>query len=72
MTLFEFKDSPETCTYLYGLDAGNFSVIENDKKDFHVPIRIGIRRSKIKYLDAREFFRILEAAILFYEGFFSH
>ena len=71
MTLFEFKDSPATCTYLYGFDAGNFSIIDNDKKDFPVPIRIGIRRSKIKYLDPREFFRLLESAIQFFETFFS-
>jgi aminopeptidase N len=36
-----------------------------------VPIRIGIRKSKIQFIDPREFFRILEAAILFYEEFFS-
>jgi len=69
-TLFIFDESPETCSYLYGMDAGNFSAIENDNKEFPIPIRIGIRRSKIKYLDAREYFRILEAAIEFYEEFF--
>jgi aminopeptidase N len=65
-----FEPSPPISTYIYGMDAGSFSVIENDNK-FKVPVRIGIRKSKIQYIDPREFFRILEAAILFYEDFFS-
>lgn len=65
-----FEQSPPISTYIYGMDAGSFSIIENDK-EFKVPIRIGIRKSKIKFIDPREFFRILEAAILFYEEFFS-
>ena len=64
-----FETSPPISTYLYGMDAGSFSIIENDK-EFKIPIRIGIRKTKIKFIDPREFFRILEAAILFYEDFF--
>ena len=65
-----FEQSPPISTYLYGMDAGSFSIIDNDNKEFKVPIRIGIRKTKIKFIDPREFFRILEAAILFYEDFF--
>ena len=65
--LVEFEDTPSISTYLYGMDAGPFSYVENDNKEFDiVPLAIGIRKSKIKYLDAREFFRIMEAAIRFY------
>lgn len=53
------------------MDAGNFSIIENDNKSFKVPMRIAIRKSKIKYIDPREFFRLMEQAIQFYEVFFS-
>ena len=70
-TLFEFEDCPAVSTYLYGMDAGPFAYVKNDNKDFKVPIAIGIRKSKLKFLDAREFFRILEASILFYEDFFG-
>lgn len=52
------------------MDAGPFAYVKNDK-EFKVPIGIGIRKSKLKYLDAREFFRLLEASILFYEDFFG-
>jgi hypothetical protein len=50
------------------MDAGPFSYVENDNKEFNeiVPLAIGIRKSKLKYLDAREFFRIMESAIRFY------
>jgi aminopeptidase N len=53
------------------MDAGNYSVIENDNASYKVPMRIGIRKSKIKFIDPREYFRIMEAAIAFYESFFS-
>ena len=66
-----FEESPPISTYLYGMDAGNYSVIENDNKTFNVPMRIGIRKSKIKFIDPREFFRLMEASITFYESFFS-
>ena len=69
-TVFEFEDSPPISSYLYGMDAGPFSYLENDK-EYRVPIGIGIRQSKLKYLDHLEFFRILEASIDFYEEFFS-
>jgi len=65
-----FEDSPPISTYLYGMDAGPFSYVKNDQ-EFKVPIAIGIRKSKLKYFDPREFFRLLEAAILFYEDFFG-
>jgi aminopeptidase N len=58
-----FEKSPAISTYLYGMDAGNYSIIDNDNKSFKVPIRIAIRKSKIKYIDPREFFRLLESAI---------
>ena len=55
------------------MDAGPFSYIENDNKEFNsiCPLAIGIRKSKLKYLDPREFFRVMEAAIRFYQDFFS-
>jgi len=65
-----FNDCPPISTYLYGMDAGPFTYIKNDQ-EFKVPIAIGIRKSKLKYLDPRDFFRILEAAIIFYEDFFG-
>jgi aminopeptidase N len=66
-----FEQSPPISSYLYGMDAGNYSIIDNDNKKFKVPLRIGIRKSKIKYCDPREYFRLMEAAIVFYEEFFS-
>lgn len=71
MTLKIFEDSPAISTYIYGMDAGCYSVIDNDNKKFAVPLRIAIRKSKIQFLDPRMLFRILESAIPFYEKFFS-
>jgi aminopeptidase N len=65
-----FEKSASISTYLYAMDAGPFKIIPNDKK-FHVPIQLSVRQSKLSYLNSDEYFRILEAAILFYEDFFS-
>jgi aminopeptidase N len=71
LSLFEFEDSDAISTYIYGMDAGPFTYVKNDQEFEHVPLGIGIRKSKIKYLDAREFFRIMEGAIRFYIDFFG-
>ena len=68
--LHMFANSPPISTYLYGMDAGPFSYVANDQ-EFRVPIGLGIRKSKLKFLDPREFFRLLEAGINFYEEFYG-
>ena len=47
MYYYKFNSSPPISTYIYALDIGCYALIDNDKKDFAVPMRIGIRKSKI-------------------------
>ena len=63
MYYYIFKSSPPISTYIYALDAGCYALIDNDKKDFKIPMRVGIRKSKIEYLDARNLFRNIESSI---------
>lgn len=63
MNGYIFNSSPPISTYIYALDVGCYAIIDNDKKDFPIPMRVGIRKSKMEYLDARSLFRILESSI---------
>lgn len=45
-TVHIFEDGPSISTYIYGMDAGPFTVVKNDQ-EFKVPMSIGIRKSKI-------------------------
>jgi aminopeptidase N len=65
-----FEPTPPISTYLYGLDAGCYTFVNNDK-EFKTPLRVAIRKSKLKFLDASLLFRMLEATMLFYEDFFQ-
>jgi len=47
MYYYKFNSSPPISTYIYALDVGCYAFIDNDKKDYAVPMRIGIRKSKI-------------------------
>ena len=68
--LHVFSDSPPISTYLYGMDAGPFVYVKNDQ-EFRVPMGIAIRKTKLKFIEPRDFFRIMEASINFYEDFFG-
>jgi aminopeptidase N len=66
-----FEPTPPISTYLYGLDCGHYTVIENSNKEFKIPLRVACRKSKVKYLNPDLFFRTLEQTMAFYEDMFS-
>ena len=66
-----FEPSPPISTYLYGLDAGQYFIVNNPNPNFRVPFRIVIRKSKAKFLNSDLLFKMLEATVTFYEEFFQ-
>lgn len=64
-----FEQCPAISTYIYNMCAGQYSVIHDESKDAVVPMKIFLRDSKLKNIDAPELFRVINEGIKFYETY---
>jgi aminopeptidase N len=67
--IHHFKQTPPIGTYITACHAGPYNFIE--KETGKVPMKLYVRKTQASDVDAKEYFRICDAAISFYETFFS-
>ena len=70
--LYDFAACPPISTYIYCLCAGDYDVIENDDKDAPTDMRIFVRNSKAKYVDAAEVFGAIKLGMQYYGDLFNY
>ncbi len=69
MVRWDFRETAPISTYLYALVAGPYVSFEGHYKT--VKTRLWARRSFAKYVDSKEWLKITEQGLRFYEGYFG-
>jgi aminopeptidase N len=64
-----FPTSSIFSTYLFSLHAGDYKVFED--ANFRYPLKLYVRKSVAKYVDALNWFEMTRFGLDFYEGFFG-
>lgn len=68
--IWEFKPTPKISTYLYSLIAGPYKMWKSNYKN--IPLRIFARQSMAPYVRTREWFRVTQQGLAFFQNYFSY